>query len=74
MVMVTSAPLKIPADPATERAQSVMKTTEVGAIADRREPNSKMRAARGPALSSMVHRSCRKTEIRAAVGRLKAEP
>ena len=47
MVMVTSAPLKMPADPAPERARPTMNAMELGATAEMREPTSKMnRAAR----------------------------
>lgn len=45
MVTVTSAPLKIPADPAPERARPTMKAIELGATADTREPTSKMKRA-----------------------------
>lgn len=47
MVMVTSAPLKMPAEPAPEKARPTMKAIEVGATAEIKEPISKMsRAAR----------------------------
>jgi len=46
MVMVTSAPLEMPADPAPERARPTMKAIEVGATAESREPTSKMNRAR----------------------------
>jgi len=45
MVMVTSAPLKIPADPAPERARPTMKAIELGATAESKEPTSKMKRA-----------------------------
>jgi len=43
--MVTSAPLKMPADPAPERARPMMKAIELGATAESREPTSKMKRA-----------------------------
>lgn len=45
IVMVTSAPLKMPADPAPERARPMMKAIELGATAEIREPTSKMKRA-----------------------------
>lgn len=45
MVMVTSAPLKMPADPVPEGARPTIKAIELGATAEIREPTSKMKRA-----------------------------
>ena len=53
--MVTRAPLKMPADPAPERARPTIKTIESGATAEIREPTSKMkRAARKVSLVERI--------------------
>lgn len=75
MVMVTNAPLKIPAEPAPERARPTMNATDVGATADIREPTSKMNsAARKVSLVEHIAYIFPKRGTRAAAGRLKAEP
>ena len=75
MVMVTRAPLKIPADPAPERARPTIKAIESGATAEIREPTSKMkRAVRKVSLIDRIAYILPKKGMNAAAGRLKAEP
>jgi len=75
MVIVTKAPLKIPAEPAPERARPATKAAEVGATADIREPTSKIkRATRNVIFVEHVAYNFPKKGTSAAAGRLKAEP
>jgi hypothetical protein len=75
MEIVTSAPLKIPAEPAPEMARPTIKTADDGATADTSEPISKTKKpVRNVYLMENKAYSLPKRGTRAAEGRVKAEP